>query len=163
MRCMFQESLDFMCVLNGCLDLMQAENVEKLISASIFLLQVLLWKGFTHPFAHLLKDNLNLLKIHLYLHLGINKFLHASLSQWCPLWNFLKKNHRRILTLYGYVKVNWKVSIIFEDCIYILFYFTNNNCRSFSFVNIPIYDIQNSPPWLYFLMLCSKWPLSRYI
>ncbi|CAN6882517.1 unnamed protein product [Brassica oleracea] len=27
------ESLDFMCVLNGCLDLMQAENVEKLISA----------------------------------------------------------------------------------------------------------------------------------
>ncbi|KAG2267170.1 hypothetical protein Bca52824_074249 [Brassica carinata] len=33
MRCMFQESLDFMCVLNGYLDLMQAENVEKLISA----------------------------------------------------------------------------------------------------------------------------------
>ncbi|WZZ89774.1 hypothetical protein YC2023_118353 [Brassica napus] len=33
MRCMFHESLDFMCVLNGCLDLMQAENVEKLISA----------------------------------------------------------------------------------------------------------------------------------
>ncbi|CAG7864834.1 unnamed protein product [Brassica rapa] len=33
MRCMFQESLDFMCVLNGCLELMQAENVEKLISA----------------------------------------------------------------------------------------------------------------------------------
>ncbi|KAG5395409.1 hypothetical protein IGI04_025372 [Brassica rapa subsp. trilocularis] len=33
MRCMFQESLDFMCVLNGCLDLMQVENVEKLISA----------------------------------------------------------------------------------------------------------------------------------
>ncbi|CAF2269687.1 unnamed protein product [Brassica rapa] len=33
MRCMFQESLDFMCVLNGCLDLMQAENVKKLISA----------------------------------------------------------------------------------------------------------------------------------
>ncbi|CAN7135757.1 unnamed protein product [Brassica rapa subsp. narinosa] len=33
MRCMFQESLDFMCVLNGCLDLMQAENVEKHISA----------------------------------------------------------------------------------------------------------------------------------
>ncbi|KAF3496210.1 hypothetical protein DY000_02055459 [Brassica cretica] len=32
-RCMFQESLDFMCVLNGYLDLMQAENVEKLISA----------------------------------------------------------------------------------------------------------------------------------
>ncbi|KAG2257454.1 hypothetical protein Bca52824_076748 [Brassica carinata] len=32
MRCMFQESLDFMCVLNGWLDLMQAENVEKLIS-----------------------------------------------------------------------------------------------------------------------------------
>ncbi|KAF3493271.1 hypothetical protein DY000_02055458 [Brassica cretica] len=32
MRCMFQESLDFMCVLNGCLDLIQAENVEKLIS-----------------------------------------------------------------------------------------------------------------------------------
>ena len=30
---MFQESLDFVCVLNGCLDLMQAENVEKLISA----------------------------------------------------------------------------------------------------------------------------------
>ncbi|WZZ16779.1 hypothetical protein YC2023_109868 [Brassica napus] len=27
------ESLDFMCVLNGCLELMQAENVEKLISA----------------------------------------------------------------------------------------------------------------------------------
>ncbi|KAL0706334.1 hypothetical protein Bca4012_072760 [Brassica carinata] len=33
MQCMFQESFDFMCVLNGCLDLMQAENVEKLISA----------------------------------------------------------------------------------------------------------------------------------
>ncbi|CAN7058124.1 unnamed protein product [Brassica rapa subsp. trilocularis] len=33
MRCMFQESLDFMCVLNWCLDLMQAENVEKHISA----------------------------------------------------------------------------------------------------------------------------------
>jgi len=33
---MFEESLDFMCVLNGCLDLMQVENVEKLISAKSF-------------------------------------------------------------------------------------------------------------------------------
>ncbi|KAH0866731.1 hypothetical protein HID58_073753, partial [Brassica napus] len=75
MRCMFQESLDFMCTL--C----KLRMLKNLFWPSLLFLQMLLWKGFTHPFAHLLKDNLNLLKIHLYLHLGINKFLHASLSQ----------------------------------------------------------------------------------
>ncbi|CAF1943104.1 unnamed protein product [Brassica napus] len=66
------------CVLRTCVDVGEilVEPGQKLMIRSM-----LLWKGFTHPFAHLLKDNLNLLKIHLYLHLGINKFLHASLSQ----------------------------------------------------------------------------------